>query len=169
MLYAGLHSFSGDGTSGTDPGLRIGTILGGRVSESFSANGEITIDVINFDAPDGATASGGMAQMTFSPLFHASTPTAELVIGPKFGAWAMANEASSAGVTATVEEQGWTFGANAGVFFPVGTGTTSLGMLFSFANMQITHACQTISGLGEQCPDVDGDFNLFSVTFAAML
>ena len=61
-------------------------------------------------------------------------------------------------------------GVNAGVFFPVGHGSAALGMLFSFANLQVTSVCQSVSGAGEQCSgDVDGDINIFSLTFAAML
>ena len=85
--------------------------------------------------------------MTFSPLFHAATPL-RLVIGPKLGASGEydGSRSSCGGVIDQVEEQGWTIGANVGVFFPSGT-ADSLGMLFSFANMQITRACRTVSGL----------------------
>jgi hypothetical protein len=57
LPYVGINSFSGEGTSGIDPGLRLGALLGGRVSEIFSANGEITFDVMNPDrgGPSAAT------------------------------------------------------------------------------------------------------------------
>lgn len=162
--YLGLHSFSGEGTSGADPGLRLGAILGGRVFETLSANGEITIDVMNYDA---RSESGAMVQMTFSPLYHMGSPAAEIVIGPKLGAWAMSRHASDSGLSAAVEEQGWTVGVNAGVFFPVGQGTSSLGMLFSLASLQVTH-CN--SATGEMCPNIaDGDLSVSSLTFAALL
>lgn len=170
VLYAGVHSLSGDGTSATHPGLRLGAILGGRATEVVSANGEITVDVFNFDTGDGNSASGSMFQMTFSPLFHAATARADIVIGPKLGAWALTSHASAGGVSAGVEEEGWTFGANAGVFLPVGQGSSALGMLFSVASLQVTRACRSVSGSGEQCSDdVDSDFSIFSLTFAAML
>ena len=170
VVYAGAHSLSGDGTSGTDPGLRLGAILGGRATEVVSANGEITIDMLSFDTSAGSSASGGMFQMTFSPLFHATTASADIVIGPKLGAWALSSHTSAAGVAVNVEEAGWTLGANAGVFFPVGHGSTAVGMLLSFANLQVTSACRSVSSSGAQCSgDLDGDFNIFSLTLAAML
>jgi hypothetical protein len=170
VLYAGAHSLSGDGTSTTHPGLRLGAILGGRATEVVSANGEITVDVFNFDTSAGGSAAGSMFQMTLSPLFHAATASADIVIGPKLGAWALSSRASVGGVSTSVEERGWTFGANAGVFFPVGQGSTALGLLFSVATLQVTRACRSISASAEQCSGaVDGDFNIFSLTFAAML
>jgi len=165
-----VHSLSGQGTSGTDPGLRLGAILGGRATEVVFAGGEITVDLFNFNTNPGTSASGAMVQMTFSPLFHTTTPSSDIVVGPKLGAWALSTHSSAGGVSGDVEEQGWTLGVNAGVFFPVGQGSAALGILASFANLQITRACQSISDYGEQCSsDVDGDFNIFSLTFAAML
>ena len=169
MPYAGLHSFSGEGTAGVDPGLRLGAILGGRVSEVFSANGEVTIDLMNPDEPAGGDISEWLAHVTFSPLFHVSTTSAEIVIGPKLGAWTLSGHVSSAYLTADVEQRGWTIGANAGVFFPLSGGSTSLGMLLSYANLQLTHSCLSISGYGEQClDDESGDVDIFGLTFAAL-
>src|SRR5262245_50240754 len=51
LPYIGINSFFGPGTDGLDPGLRLGAILGGSVSPFFSANGEITIDIMNPNAP----------------------------------------------------------------------------------------------------------------------
>ena len=106
--------------------------------------------------------------MTFSPLFHAATASSDIVIGPRLGAWTLTSHASTGGVTTEVAEQGWTVGANAGVFFPVGPGSAALGMLFSFANLHVTRACQSVSGLADMLrrrgrrhqhlqPDVRGD------------
>ena len=171
MLYTGVHSLSGNRTSGADPGLRLGAILGGRATEVVSANSEeISIDVLNFDGSAGASASGGIIQMTLSPLFHAATASSDIVIGPKLGAWTLTSHASAGGVSTRVAEQGWTVGANAGVFFPVGHGSAALGMLFSFANLHVARACQSVSGFAEQCSgDVEDDLDIFSLTFAAML
>jgi hypothetical protein len=168
LPYAGIHSFSGSGTNGLDPGLRLGAILGGAVSEIFSVNGEATIDVMN-PSSAGADASEDMATLAFSPLFHARSGSAEIVIGPKLGLWALSGHASNGITTVDVDEQGWTIGGNAGVFFPVGTGTASLGMLLSFANLQVSHFCATVTGYGEMCSsDVSGDVNVLGMTFAAL-
>ena len=168
LPYVGIHSFSGDGTSGLDPGLRLGAFLGGVVSEIFSANGEVTIDVMNPRTP-GFDSSEWMAHFTFSPLFHARANSAEVVIGPKLGLWTLSAHGSDGIETIDVAEQGWTIGGNVGVFFAVGGGGTSLGMLLSVANLQISHACVTRTGYGEQCSnDVNGDVNVLAFTFAAL-
>ena len=170
MLYAGAHALSGDGRNATDPGLRLGAILGGRATDVVSANGEITVDVFNFDTRIAGSMSGSMLQMTLSPLFHAATASADIVLGPKLGAWALSSRGAAGAAAASVEEQGWTFGANAGVFFPVGRGSTALGVLLSYANLQVTRACRSAGASAPGCSGaVDGDFNIFSLTFAAML
>ena len=167
VVYAGMHSLS---EQGTDVGLRLGAILGGRATEFLSANGEITVDILNFDVPSGVSASGAIFQMTLSPLFHATSASADIAIGPKLGAWALSSHASGSGFSADVEEQGWTLGANLGVFFSVGQGSTALGFLFSYANLQITRTYQSLSGYGKQYSnDVNGDTNIFSLTFTTIL
>jgi hypothetical protein len=169
LPYIGINSFFGSGTDGLDPGLRLGAILGGSVSPIFSANGEISIDVMNPNSGPGVDASEVMVHLTFSPLFHARTPGAEIVIGPKLGIWALSAHASNGLMTVDVTENGWTIGGNVGAFFPVGTGSASLGMFLSYANLQLSEACATISGYGETCAsDVSGDANVFALTFAAL-
>ena len=170
MLYTGVHSLSGNAHERHGPGPAARRNSGGRATELVSANGEITIDILNFDTGAGTSASGGMIQMTLSPLFHAATASSDIVIGPKLGAWTLTSHASAGGVSTRVAQQGWAVGANAGVFFPVGHGSAALGMLFSFANLHVISACQSVGGLGEQCSgDMNGDLNIFSLTFAAML
>jgi len=170
VLYAGVHALSGDGMTATEPGLRLGALLGGRATDIVSANGEITVDVFNFDTSIAGSRSGSMLQMTFSPLFHAATASADIVLGPKLGAWALSTRGSAAGTSTSVEAEGWTLGANVGVFFPVGQGSTALGLLFSFADLHVSDACRTVTGAAQQCAGVmDGDFNILSLTFAAML
>ena len=168
LPYVGINSFSGEGTTGLDPGLRLGAILGGRVSDIFSANGELTIDIMNPDVPEGTSVSEAMVHMTFSPLFHARTTNAEIVLGPKLGLWALSGHASTYGASVDFEQQGWTIGGNAGVFFPVGGGTTSLGMLLSYANLQLTRSCATTGVYGQQCSEADGSADVFGLTFAAL-
>jgi hypothetical protein len=168
LPYAGIHSFSGEGTSGLDPGLRLGAILGGNVSEAFSANGELTFDIVNPDEPAGGNVSEVMGHITFSPLFHAYTASAEIVLGPKLGAWALTGHVSSPYLTADFDQRGWTIGANAGVFFPLSGGSTSMGMLLSYANLQLTHSCVTISGYGEMCVEPAHGVDVFGLTVAAL-
>ena len=168
LPYIGIHSFSGDGTNGLDPGLRLGAFLGGYVTDSFSANGEVTIDVMN-PRSAGVDSSEWMADFTFSPLFHVRSGSAEIVLGPKLGLWTLSAHASDGIESIDVAEQGWTIGGNVGVFFAVGGGRTSLGMLMSLANLQISHACVTTTGYGQRCSsDVNGDVNVLAFTFAAL-
>jgi len=122
---------------------------------------------MNPDEPQGASVSEAMVHMTFSPLFHVRTPNAEIAIGPKLGAWALSGHARRYGGSVDVEQEGWTIGGNAGVFFPVGGGTASLGMLLSYANLQLTHSCVT-NVYGEDCSEPDGSADVFGLTFAAL-
>jgi hypothetical protein len=169
LPYIGINSFSGTGTAGLDPGLRLGALLGGSVSGIFSANGEITVDIMNPNAP-GVDVSEAMVHLTFSPLFHARTPSAEFVIGPKLGIWGLSGHGTDGVITEDITESGWTFGANVGAFFPVGGGSISLGMLLSYANLQVSEVCRTVNGYPEMCfSNVTGDGNVLGLTFALLL
>jgi hypothetical protein len=168
LPYIGINSFSGSGLDSLDPGLRLGALLGGSVSGIFSANGEITIDVMNPNAP-GVDVTEAMVHLTFSPLFHARTPAAEFVIGPKLGIWGLSAHATDGFTTADISQNGWTIGANLGAFFPVANGSASLGMLVSFANLQLLETCLTVSGYPEMCSDnANADANVLGLTFAAL-
>jgi hypothetical protein len=170
LPYAGIHSFSGQGNGDLDPGFRVGSLVGARVSDLFSANMEVTFDILNPNNPAGVSASAYMLHATASPLFHIAAPPAEIVIGPKLGAWFEWGTASEGTIHADVTERGWTLGVNVGLFFPVGDGAAQLGMLASFANLQITHACATLTGYGyDQRVCEDGsDVDVFGLTFAAL-
>jgi len=138
------------------------------VSEIFSVNGEVTVDVMNPNTP-GVDASEWMADFTFSPLFHARASSAEVVIGPKLGIWTLSAHGSDGIETVDGDERGWTFGANAGVLFAVGGGGTSVGMLLSLANLQPSRVCSTVSGYPQQCTsNISGDVNVLAFTFAAL-
>ena len=170
VLYAGVHALSGAGTSGTDPGLRLGAILGGRATEVVSANGEITIDIFNFNTSPGGSASGAMVQMTLSPLFHAATASADIVIGPKLGAWALTSHASAGGVSTDVDGAGVDARRQRRRVFPVGPGQHRAGHVVQLRQPAGHPRLPVRQRSGEQCSgDVDGDFNIFSLTFAAML
>jgi hypothetical protein len=110
--------------------------------------------------------------LTLSPLFHvtAAVPVT-LVLGPKLGVWFNWVHASDGYSSVDLNEHGWTFGANAGLFFPVGSGTTELGMLLSYANIRATQTCITATGYGTKvhdCSEESGDANVLGMTFAAL-
>jgi hypothetical protein len=147
--YAGINSFSGD-VMNVDPGLHFGAILGGRVNDLFSANGEIIGDQVNISAPAAAFAWEYLGTVAFSPLFHLSAPPLDLVIGPRFGLWYLTGRVSDGDQPADINGRGWTLGVNVGAFYPIND-TTSLGVLLSYATLEPTKACVTPTGSSEQC------------------
>src|SRR4029079_8251188 len=113
--------------------------------------------------------SEAMGHLTFSPLFHARTPGAEIVIGPKLGIWALRAHGPDGVMSVDVTESGWTIGGNVGAFVPVGTGSASLGMFLSYANLQVSEVCASISGYGDTCDSsVSADANVSALSFAAL-
>ena len=148
--YLGINSFSGDGANGISTGLRLGALLGGRVSDIFSFNGELTLDKVNADAPPGASASAYMFQLAISPLFHVDTPSVRFVAGPKMGFWGDTGHTSGGGFSADRRGLGWTLGLNLGVFIPV-KNTTSLGLMLSYATLRPLVACASSTGVDENC------------------
>jgi hypothetical protein len=171
LPYIGINSFGGDNAGNIDTGLRIGTFLGGRISDVVSLNGELTFDLMNPEVPADTHVTETMAHVTLSPLFHVDAGSLELVIGPKFGFWSLRADVSSTDLSGNLDQRGWTLGVNAGLFFPVGGGPTELGLLFSYATLEITHACATLTYYGStihECPDPSGDANVVSLAGAAL-
>ncbi len=145
--YLGINSFSDAGIS---TGLRAGTLLGGRVADIFSFNGELTLDKVNLDAPTGASASAYMFQLGISPLFHVDTPSVRFVAGPKLGFVGSTSHMSGGGSSADRRGMGWALGLNLGVFIPV-KNTTSLGILLSYATLKPLVLCASSTGVEENC------------------
>jgi hypothetical protein len=158
LPYLGIHSFRGDSGNGLDSGLRLGTLLGGRVNEQFSLNGELTIDVINpSNVPTGVDFVGAAVDIAFSPLIHISDGGLEVVLGPKLGFWSGAQQASMGGVTAKARASGAMFGVNGGVFGPIND-NVSIGVLLSFVVRTLGESCITEPGVAEVCDsDPSGD------------
>jgi hypothetical protein len=167
LPYIGINSIHGDGTD-PDTGFRVGSMFGGRVNDLFSANGEVTFDLVNVDAPAGVDVWEYIVQLAFSPLFHFATPGADFVLGPKAGGWAGFAHISGYGESVDITARGWLVGFNAGAFFPVNP-STSLGVLLSYVSLQTTQACVDQGGTyGEQCQDSNGDVNILGLHFAAL-
>jgi hypothetical protein len=145
--YLGINSFSDAGIS---TGFRAGALLGGRVAEIFSFNGELTVDKVNLDAPPGASASAYMFQLGISPLFHVDTPNVRFVAGPKVGFVGSTSHISGGGLSADRRGMGWTLGLNLGAFIPL-KNTTSLGILLSYATMKPLVVCASSTGVDENC------------------
>ena len=132
MPFAGLHSYRNDNATGIDPGLRLGTFLGGRINDIASLNAELRLDITNpSDIPPGTDFTEVVFAFTFSPLFQIPAGAVEIVVGPKLGAFVLYAEQSDAGGSASADVTGLVAGANLGVFVPVSP-TTSLGVLISY-------------------------------------
>lgn len=151
MFYVGGHHYFGNAGKNLGTGLRLGTILGGRLNPQISLNGEITLDILNpKNEPSGVDASGLDADITFSPLFHVPSGNVELVVGPKLGARAYAQSVSRGGFTTTGSVSGFTWGLNAGLFFALSPGA-SLGALLNFEARTHDESCAQGAGLPEVC------------------
>jgi hypothetical protein len=153
IIYLGVNSFIGDNNKDLGPGFRLGTILGGRLSEQFSINGELTIDgqnVENVSAP--ASVTSVEVAITLSPLFHVQQGALEFVLGPKLGfAGGSADIDDGLGDKTSVSASGYAFGANAGLFGAVSS-SVSLGGMLSFEGRKFTKSCQTTLGV-ETCQE----------------
>jgi hypothetical protein len=162
MIFLGVNSFQGSNNSDLGPGFRIGTILGGRLNNQFSLNGEFTIDGQNIkNLPSGTDVTSVEVDLAFSPLFHLHQGSMEIVLGPKLGFMGAAASTTSGGVNAgSANGSGYVLGANAGIFGAV-TPSTSIGGLISFASRPFSKVCSTQPGFSETClpsnqlPDAD--------------
>jgi hypothetical protein len=150
MPFLGINSFQGDRATNLGLGLRVGTLLGSRVSEHWSLNAELAFDVVNADAPPGETDHGYMLDLAFAPLVHLAQQKVELVLGPILGPWFFLDRVSGSGISANAWSAGWVLGANAGVLFPV-SDKARVGGLISFASRNPVALCTSGTGVTEQC------------------
>ena len=141
MPFIGLQSDQSASSSDTGPGLRVGGLVGGRINEQFSFNGELLFDWENLnDIPPGVSASAYLIQFAAAPLFHVqASPTAEIVVGPKLGLFFghVSSSQSFGGLTQDMSgsSEGLLLGANLGAFFRVSE-ALSVGGLFNFDYMR---------------------------------
>ena len=136
LPFIGVHSIQND-NSGTGPGLRIGGIVGARLSEQFSFNGELLFDLWNIsNVPAGVSESAYVIQFAAAPLFHLPvSPTAEIVLGPKLGLFfdhaSVSGNLGGVTVSGSGSGEGLLVGANLGALFRV-SDALSLGGLINF-------------------------------------
>jgi hypothetical protein len=149
--FVGVHSFQNDTAKNLDAGLRLGGIVGGRVSDVLSLGGEAVLDVVNPNGvPSGVDVTALQFHIAFSPLLHARSGGAELVVGPKLGFFLLSEDVSGGGVSASESIHGWLFGGNIGAFGAV-SDTMSVGGLVSFDFEKATEACGSAAGQPEMC------------------
>ncbi|HEX4406568.1 MAG TPA: hypothetical protein VH560_17135, partial [Polyangia bacterium] len=148
LVYLGVNSLQGATGNNYDVGFRIGTIMGGRVNDQFSINGELTIDALNQKNSSNADVSEIEADLALSPLFHVHSGNLELVVGPKLGV--MGYEYDAGGST-LFKGHGWVYGVNAGAFASISR-AVSIGGLVSFEARSFTQAQQCATS--DDCSDV---------------
>jgi hypothetical protein len=158
LLYLGMHGFHERAGNQTTPGLRLGGLLGGRLSDVFSLNGEFAADLLRFkDLPDGVTASAAEVDLAFSPMIHVLGDKVELALGPRLGFWGGYGQLKATGrllqseKTLKISGSGALYGLNAGLFASLGT--ASLGMLASYSFRSVGRTCLTDGDLPEACDD----------------
>jgi hypothetical protein len=152
LPYLGVESHRGNTGNDEGPGLVLGTFLGGRLNPMFSLNGELTIDVLNpKNVPSGEDVSAAEVDIAFSPLVHLPAgPLVELVMGPKLGIFASAEQDSVNGDTFKARANGWVAGLNLGAFAAIGP-SVSLGGMLNAQLRKPVQECSTLPGESEIC------------------
>jgi hypothetical protein len=148
----GINMFFGNSGDNVSTGFRIGTLLGGRLNEVVSLNGEFTTDAWNpKQVTSGIDASAVAVVLAFSPLAHVRVRSAELVVGPKLGIWGDSETTSSGGQdVGKSSARGGVFGLNAG-FFGGLNGSMSIGGLVGFDVRTVHQLCATPAGGSQTC------------------
>jgi hypothetical protein len=159
LPYIGFNSFAGDTGAQLDPGLIVGALVGGRLSPTFSINGEIRIDTLNFRNLDSNQQwETNEFDLAASPLFHVPFAAGEFVVGPKLGFFSYdATYKTNTRVTGTEQWSGLTAGVNTGLFFAVSR-IMSLGGMLSFTIRDPSEKCRTDYVLATPEACTTGDF-----------
>jgi len=178
LPYIGLHSFQDSNDKGVDPGLRLGTFIGGFVNNAWSLNGLAELDILNPNSQStgaGVDASAQMLGVTFSPLLHVGNVNVEFVIGPQLGGWiewahvSVNDPASGTFVSADATVEGWTVGGNMGLFIPASP-SVLVGALVSLEYRDPLHACASSSAGVSNCTTSGFDSaTLLGFAFGVML
>lgn len=167
--FIGFHNYAGDGGEFTGPGLRIGTLLGGRLNENWSLNGELLFDFTNWNHAAYVNTSERWWDLAFSPLIHLPLGKLEVVVGPKLG---FSRGSGKRYPDVQVGENDQTlsaivFGLNAGLFVPVGGGAM-IGGLLNVQSRAVTEYCARYQGI-ETCSQPDESLNVIALSVAALL
>jgi hypothetical protein len=180
LPFVGLHSFQDSNDQGLDAGLRVGSFLGGYVNNNWSLNALAELDVFNPNhnaTNSGIDLSGQMLGVTFNPLLHVGNVKAEFVVGPKLGGWIRWDHASGTnsitGVSGSADgtAEGWTIGANMGVFIAASRSVLA-GALMSLEVRDILHDCATgtVHGVTSSSCSSSGDSaTILGFAFGLML
>lgn len=142
MPYTGVHSYQNSEASSYGPGLRVGALIGGRVSDALSLNGELTYDINNLHVPLSTNVSSETGrELALCPILQLPFGAAEVVLGMKLGLFELHRTLADGFVTNGV---GKVAGIKAGVFLSLSP-RTSVGLLASYD-------VHWVSGVGGPCP-----------------
>jgi len=169
--FIGIHSYRGDGADDARPGLRLGALIGGQLSQGFSLDGELAIDAETFKDQAGTDSPSSFTfTLALAPLAHVAAGSAEILIGPKIGFWANEYDQTQGTDTFHSSSTGWLLGLNAGVLFPIGR-RVSLGGIFAFDVEESDRYCSHMNSNSETCQDVMNAYpsKLVSLSFALRL
>lgn len=150
--YIGAHSIQGDGGAILGPGLRAGGLLGFRVNDNVTINGELTLDVMNAaHLPETDAYSEQDATIGLSPLVAFPAGTVEVAFGPKLAVWgADYGQDFRARGQGKGTYTGYDLGVNAAALAQVGRHIW-LGGLASFDLRTYGHSCFSPRGGLERC------------------
>jgi len=169
--YIGTHSYQSEANRAYFPGFRIGTLIGGRVTEQLSLNWELTFDISNIDTAPATPSSSEFAfDFAFSPMFHIPAGVAEFLVGPKLGVFWVHTDVRNNSSYTTESHQGTGIlgGLTAGTFMNVSS-TVALGFLLSGELRKVEHACTVNPGEIALCDLArDGSAAVAGLTAAAI-
>ena len=140
LPYFGVHTYQNSEASAYGPGLRFGSLIGGRLNDRLSLNADLTVDVSNVGIAGSGFREYSIA-FAFAPLLQIPARLLEIVVGPKVGLFVLNTEFSSGDVRGRDHQPGVVFGIDTGVFLPVSP-TTSMGVLLAFELRRANNVCQ---------------------------
>jgi hypothetical protein len=169
--HIGVHSFQGQGGAILGPGVRVGGLVGLRVSDHLTINGELTFDVVNANHLPAQDTFYSETDVTvgLSPLVNFPVGGIELAFGPKFGGWAADySQTSLARGDGDGSYTGFDFGANGAAFVQVGR-KLWLGGLLAFDLRTYGGSCfRPFSGV-ERCSSTNLPTSDKVVSLSALL
>jgi hypothetical protein len=171
LPYVGLQSFQGSNGDGLNPGLRAGAFVGRYFRRIWSLNGQAELDILNPNEEASSAGVGASAQMlgvAFSPLVHLGNGKAELVAGPKLGGWLQRKHLAAGCSSVDYTLEGWTLGANVGVFTAASPSTLFGGML-SLEVRDVLRACGSGTGIAGWCSSSGASAAILGFTVGLLL
>ena len=141
LPYLGVHSYQNTEATAYGPGVRLGSLIGGRLNDLLSLNADVTLDISNVNGAGSGFREYSIS-LAFAPLLQVPVRLLEFVVGPKVGVFIVDTELAAMGFTTSSTQPGVVFGVAAGVFLRV-SATTSMGVLLAFDLRNGNNVCPT--------------------------